>query len=90
MVLYVKIIKKLKKKGGKEKKISISIYKVIKHIYHLMKLKGVMSFFKKAFSFLAIGALVFRWTKASVTFVCKSCLTGAIMLARSPSTSVLV
>ena len=40
--------------------------------------------------FLAIGALVFRWTKASVTFVCKSCLTGAIMLARSLSTSVLV
>ena len=41
-------------------------------------------------SFLAIGALVFRWTKASVTFVCKSCLTTAIMLARSLSTSVLV
>ena len=41
-------------------------------------------------SFLAIGALVFRWTKASVTFVCKSCLTGAIMLARSLSTSILV
>ena len=39
-------------------------------------------------SFLAIGALVFRWTKASVTFVCKSCLTGAIMLARSLSTSI--
>ena len=55
-----------------------------------MKLKGVMSFFKKAFSFLAIGALVFRWTKASVTFVCKSCLTCAIMLTWSPSTSVLV
>ena len=55
-----------------------------------MKLKGVMSFFKKAFSFLEIGALGFRWTKASVTFVCKSCLTGAIMLARSPSTSVVV
>ena len=55
-----------------------------------MKLQGVMSFFKKAFSFLAIGALVFRWTKASVTSVCKSCLTGAIMLARSPSTSVVV
>ena len=90
MVLYVKIIKKLKKKGGKEKKISISIYKVIKHIYHLMKLQGVMSFFKKAFSFLAIGALVFRWTKASVTFVCKSCLTSAIMLAWSLSTSVLM
>ena len=31
-------------------------------------------------SSLAIGALVFRWTKASVTFVCKSCLTSAIML----------
>ena len=29
-------------------------------------------------SFLAIGALVFRWTKASVTFVCKSCLTGHV------------
>ena len=38
-------------------------------------------FFLPTVSFLAIGALVFRWTKASVTFVCKSCLTGAIMLA---------
>ena len=41
-------------------------------------------------SFLAIGALVFRWTKASVTFVCKSCLTSAIMLAWSLSTSALM
>ena len=41
-------------------------------------------------SFLAIGARVFRWAKASVTFVCKSCLTCAIMLAWSLSTSVLV
>ena len=41
-------------------------------------------------SFLTIGALVFRRAKASVTFVCKSCLTGAIMLVWSLSTSVLV
>ena len=47
-------------------------------------------FFLPTVSFLAIGALVFRWTKASVTFVCKSCLTCAIMLAWSLSTSVLV
>ena len=41
-------------------------------------------------SSLAIGALVFRWAKASKTFVCKSCLTYAIMLAWSLSTSVLM
>ena len=41
-------------------------------------------------SFLAIGALVFSWAKASVTFVYKSCLTSAIMLAWSLSTIVLV
>ena len=41
-------------------------------------------------SFLAIGTLVFRRAKASVTFVCKSCLTYAIMLAWSLSTSVVM
>ena len=41
-------------------------------------------------SFLAVGALEFRWKKASVTFLCKSCLTSAIMLAWSLSTTVLV
>ena len=54
MVLYVKIIKKLKERGKREKKISISIYRnkqienseVIKHIYHLIKLRRVMNFFK--------------------------------------------
>ena len=54
MVLYVKIIKELKK--GKRKKIYIFIYiginklkkfGVIKHIYHLIKLKGVRSLFKR-------------------------------------------
>ena len=53
MVLYVKIIKKLKKKGGKRKKnLYMGINKlkklgVIKHIYDLIKLKGVRSLFKK-------------------------------------------
>ena len=54
MVLYVKIVKKLKERGKREK-IYISIYRnkhiekieVMKHIYHLIKLKGVMSLFKK-------------------------------------------
>ena len=53
MVLYVKIIKELKK--GKRKKIIyfyIGINKlikfgVIKDIYHLIKLKGVRSLFKR-------------------------------------------
>ena len=55
MVLYVKIIKKLKKKGGKRKKNmylymginKLKKFSVIKHIYHLIKLKGVRSLFKK-------------------------------------------
>ena len=55
MVLYVKIIKKLKKKGGKRKKyiyLYMGINKVkklgvIKHIYDLIKLKGVRSLFKR-------------------------------------------
>ena len=64
-------------------------------------LKGEVEFFIKVFHqmrnaflptvlFLAIGALVFRRAKASVTFVCKSCLTSAIMLAWSLSTSILM
>ena len=55
MVLYVQIIKKAKKEGGKRKKyihLYIGINKlkkfgVIKHIYHLIKLKGVRSLFKR-------------------------------------------
>ena len=54
MVLYVKIIKKLKKRGEREKKknLYMGINKlkklgVIKHIYDLIKLKGVRSLFKK-------------------------------------------
>ena len=53
MVLYVKIIKKLKKRGEREKKkLYMGINKlkklgVITHIYDLIKLKGVRSLFKK-------------------------------------------
>ena len=57
MVLYVKIIKELKKRG-KEKNIYIYIYlymginklkklRVIKQIYDLIKLKGVGSLFQR-------------------------------------------
>ena len=53
MVLCVKIIKELKKR--KEKKIiylhiginKLKKFGVIKHIYHLIKLKGVRSLFKR-------------------------------------------
>ena len=54
MVLYVKIIKKLKKRGKTKKIIYLYIrinklkkFWVIKHIYHLIKLKGFRSLFKK-------------------------------------------
>ena len=55
MVLYVKIIKKLKKRGEREKNylyLYMGINKlkklgVIKHIYDLIKLEGVRSLFKK-------------------------------------------
>ena len=49
-VLYVKIIIKLKKKGGKYLYMGINKVKklgVIKHIYDLIKLKGVRSVFKR-------------------------------------------
>ena len=49
-VLYVKIIIKLKKKEGKYLYMGINKVKklgVIKHIYDLIKLKGVRSVFKR-------------------------------------------
>ena len=48
------------------------------------------NFFLPTISFLTIGAPVFRWAKAFVTFVCKSCLTGATLLAWILSTGVLM
>ena len=55
MVLYVKIIKKLKRKGEeKNMHLNVGINKlkkkkiwVIKDIYHSIKLEGVRSLFKK-------------------------------------------
>ena len=55
MVLYVKIIKKLKKKGGKRKKYiylymginKLKKFWVIKHIYQLIKLKELEACLKR-------------------------------------------